>query len=164
MICLRSGRRRWTPVRDDERKPGRRFEERSGSLRREKRDKNQKLDNKTLYHEQRFDIEKYKSILKGVCKNYRAPFSLDVIEGGYFHEDGSWVDENTLLVTFIGIRKRTVYEIARDICTFFRQETVMITLTPSIRFNIHDGLASEEIENMKKKGEDHNADSADETI
>jgi hypothetical protein len=44
MICLRSGRRRWTPVRDDERKPGRRFEERSGSLRREKRDKNQKLD------------------------------------------------------------------------------------------------------------------------
>ena len=115
-------------------------------------------------HEQRFDIEKYKSILKGVCKNYRAPFSLDVIEGGYFHEDGSWVDENTLLVTFIGIRKKTVYEIARDICTFFRQETVMITLTPSIRFNIHDGLASEEIENLKKKGEDHNADSADDTI
>ena len=87
-----------------------------------------------------------------------------MIEGGYFHEDGSWVDENTLLVTFIGIRKRTVYEIARDICTFFRQETVMITLTPSIRFNIHDSLASDEIENMKKKGEDHNADSADDTI
>ncbi len=127
-------------------------------------------------HEQRFEIEKYKSILKEVCKNYRAPLSLNVIEGGYFHDDGSWVDENTLLVTFIGIRIKTVYEIARDICTFFRQETVMITYTPVIRFNIHDDLASEEIKNSNcfnevteairyvREGGLNNAESADETI
>ena len=89
-------------------------------------------------HEQRFDTEKYKSILKTVCKNYHAPFSLQVIEGGYFHDDGSWVDENTLLITLISIPRKTVYEIAKDVCTFFRQESVMITCAQVVRFNIHD--------------------------
>ena len=91
-------------------------------------------------HEQRYDTEKYRSILKNVCKNYQAPFSLQVIEGGYFHDDGSWVDENTLLITLIDTPQKTVYEIARDVCTFFHQESVMITCTPVLRFNVHDDL------------------------
>ena len=94
-------------------------------------------------HEQMFDTEKYKSILKNVCKNYQAPFSLQVIEGGYFHDDGSWVDENTLLITLIDTPQKKVYEIARDVCTFFHQESVMITCTPMFRFNVRDGLSEE---------------------
>ena len=62
-------------------------------------------------HEQRFDTEKYKSILKDVCRNYHTPFSLQVIEGGYFHDDGTWVEENTLLITLIGIPEETGHEI-----------------------------------------------------
>ena len=94
-------------------------------------------------HEQLFDTEKYKSILKNVCKNYQTPFSMQVIEGGYFHDDGSWVDENTLLITLIDTPQKKVYEIARDVCTFFHQETVMITCTPVLRFNVHDSLYEE---------------------
>ena len=94
-------------------------------------------------HEQKFDTEKYKSILKNVCKNYQAPFSLQVIEGGYFHDDGSWVDESTLLITLIDTPQKKVYEIARDVCTFFHQESVMITCTPMLRFNVRDGLSEE---------------------
>ena len=94
-------------------------------------------------HEQMFDTEKYKSILKNVCKNYQAPFSLQVIEGGYFHDDGSWVDESTLLITLIDTPQKKVYEIARDVCTFFHQESVMITCTPMFRFNVRDGLSEE---------------------
>ena len=97
-------------------------------------------------HEQRFDTEKYKSILKNVCKNYRTPFSLQVIEGGYFHDDGSWVDENTLLITLIGTPRETVSEIARDVCTFFRQESVLITCGQIVPFSVRDGLAQEEDE------------------
>ena len=94
-------------------------------------------------HEQKFDTEKYKSILKNVCKNYQAPFSLQVIEGGYFHDDGSWVDESTLLITLIDTPQKKAYEIARDVCTFFHQESVMITCTPMFRFNVRDGLSEE---------------------
>ena len=93
--------------------------------------------------EQMFDTEKYKSILKNVCKNYQAPFSLQVIEGGYFHDDGSWVDESTLLITLIDTPQKKVYEIARDVCTFFHQESVMITCTPMFRFNVRDGLSED---------------------
>ncbi len=89
-------------------------------------------------HVQRFDTEKYKSILKEVCKNYHTPFSLQVIEGGYFHDDGTWVEENTLLVTLIGAPNRKVYAIAKDLCTFFRQESVVITSNPVRSFSIHD--------------------------
>ena len=94
-------------------------------------------------HEQMFDTEKYKSILKNVCKNYQAPFSLQVIEGGYYHDDGSWVDESTLLITLIDTPQKKVYEIARDVCTFFHQESVMITCTPMFRFNVRDGPSEE---------------------
>ena len=94
-------------------------------------------------HEQRFDTEKYKSILKNVCKNSRTAFSMQVIEGGYFHEDGTWVEENTLLITLIGTPRRKVYEIARDVCTFFNQESVMITATKVLTFNVHDPLPAE---------------------
>ena len=91
-------------------------------------------------HEQHFETEKYKAVLKHVCKSYRTPFSVQVIEGGYFHDDGSWVDENTLLVTLIGAPKKTVYNIARDLCTFFRQESVMLICSPVVNFNIRDSL------------------------
>ena len=49
---------------------------------------------------------------------------LQVIEGGYFHNDGSWVDENTLLITLIGTPQIVVYKIAKEVCTAFHQEDI----------------------------------------
>ena len=89
-------------------------------------------------HEQNYDTEKCKSIMKTVCKYYRTPFSLQVIEGGYFHDDGSWVEENTLLITLIGTHEKTVYKIAKDVCKFFHQESVMITGTAVMKFDVHE--------------------------
>ena len=88
--------------------------------------------------EQRHDTEKYKSILKTVCKSYRTAFSLQVIEGGYFHDDGGWTEENTLVVILIDVPKGTVYEIAKDLCAFFNQESVLITETAGQSFSIRD--------------------------
>ena len=80
-------------------------------------------------HEQLYDTETYKSILKDICRNHQAPFSLQVIEGGYYHDDGSLVEENTLLVTLIGVK---------ELCTCFRQESVMITGNPVLSFSVQD--------------------------
>ena len=76
---------------------------------------------------QRFEIGKYKSILKNVCYNYHVPFSVSAVEGGYFHEDGTYTEENTLVITLIDIEEDRVMDIAKDLCAFFRQESVMVT-------------------------------------
>lgn len=66
-----------------------------------------------------------------------------MIEGGYFHDDGTWVDENTLLVTLIGTPGKMVYKIAKDLCNAFNQESVMFTSNVVLTFNIHDDDDSE---------------------
>ncbi len=80
-------------------------------------------------HDQRFDTEKYVSVLKNVCRSYHTGFSFHTITGGYFHDEGTYVEENTLVVTLVGTDSGTVLEIARDLCAFFRQESVMVAVS-----------------------------------
>ena len=77
--------------------------------------------------EQRFELDKYKSILTQVCRSYHTGFSVSVSEGGYFHENGEFTRENTLVLTLIDAEKTLVDEIARDLCVFFHQESVLVT-------------------------------------
>ena len=90
-------------------------------------------------HEQHYDIERYKEILKEICKGYHSPFSVNVMEGGYYHADGTWVDENSLLITLLGVPRKIVYNIANDVCDSFHQESVIITCTNTIDFTIMSG-------------------------
>lgn len=83
--------------------------------------------NDSVTKKQLFDTEKYIKILKGVCFAYHTPFSFDVIEGGYIHENGEYTKETTLQLTLIGAKKDTINEIAKDLCAFFNQESVLIT-------------------------------------
>lgn len=82
-------------------------------------------DSETM--EQKFHTGKYVSILKNVCKSYKAAFSFSVQQGGYFHEDGRFTQENSLVLSLIDADKTTVNEIAKDLCAFFHQESVLIT-------------------------------------
>lgn len=77
--------------------------------------------------EQRFETEKYLSILKQVCFSYHVAFSVHTQQGGYFHEDGQYTQENSLVLSLIDAPEETVAEIAQDLCVFFRQESVLIT-------------------------------------
>ena len=45
---------------------------------------------------QKFDSEKYLSILKNACKSYKVAFSVQELSGGYFHEDGRYLENKTL--------------------------------------------------------------------
>ena len=74
-----------------------------------------------------FDTEKYVSILNNVCRSYHVAFSFSVAHGGYFHEDGRYTQETSLVLSLIDAEKDTINEIAKDLCVFFRQESVMIT-------------------------------------
>ena len=76
---------------------------------------------------QKFETGKYFSLLKNICRSYQTPFSISFSEGGYFHEDGTYTEETTLIITLIDVPEETITEIAKDICAFFHQESVMIT-------------------------------------
>ncbi len=77
--------------------------------------------------EQKLETEKYVRILKNVCRSFKAAFSFTVEQGGYMHEDGSYTQENTLVLSFIEADNTVINEIAKDLCVFFNQESVMIT-------------------------------------
>lgn len=76
---------------------------------------------------QKYTVSTYAAVLKQVCYHYHVPFSFTMEQGGYFHEDGEFVQENTLVLTLIGIDEKTTVKIAEDLCTLFHQESVLVT-------------------------------------
>ena len=79
---------------------------------------------------QKYDSQKYLSILKYTCRNYEVAFAVQEINGGFFHKDGRYTEENTLMLRLIDVPQKTVTELAKDLCAFFHQESVMVTSSP----------------------------------
>ena len=96
--------------------------------------------NDMVTRKQKFGTEKYISILREVCRQYRVPFSFTVSEGGYFHEDGEYTQENSLIVTLIDVDDALTEEIAKDLCAFFHQESVLITEGTGRAFFISENI------------------------
>lgn len=79
--------------------------------------------------EQKFSTEKYERIISDVCCGYNVAYSISLMSGGYIHENGVRVKENSLRITLIGITDVQAEEISKDICAFFHQESVLIIKT-----------------------------------
>ncbi|MBO7459681.1 MAG: hypothetical protein J6T53_02065 [Bacteroidales bacterium] len=77
--------------------------------------------------QQKHNTETYIGIMKYVCKSHHVPFSFSVTEGGYFHENGDYTQEQTLVLSLIDADKQIAEAIAKDLCAFFHQESVMVT-------------------------------------
>ena len=69
----------------------------------------------------------YVEALKQVCIRYGIPFSFDVRQGGYIHEDGRYTEERTLVLSLIDVDRDKANGIAKDLCEHFNQESVLIT-------------------------------------
>ncbi len=100
--------------------------------------------NDSVTKKQLFETEKYITVLKDVCFAYHTPFSFNVIEGGYIHENGEYTKETTLELTLIGAKKTTINEIAKDLCAFFNQESVLITENLIRSYFISESLKPED--------------------
>ena len=77
--------------------------------------------------QQKYDTGKYLDTLKEVCRGYHTAFSVDIEEGGYYHEDGEYVEETSLILVLINADRDTVQKIAGDLRSFFHQESVLVT-------------------------------------
>lgn len=89
---------------------------------------------------QKFDTEKYISILRDVCHEYNVAFSFHMVNGGYFHDDGRYTEENTLVLMLLGVPEEVVMEIAKDLCAFFDQESVLVTSSPCSAIFVREEL------------------------
>ena len=74
-----------------------------------------------------FETEQYVEQLKKLCFTYHVPFSMAFEEGGYFHENGEYVEEKTLVLTLIDVEKDIIQKIAKDLCGLFNQESILVT-------------------------------------
>ncbi len=90
--------------------------------------------------QQEFETEKYIRILKNVCRSYHVAFSFVVEQGGYVHEDGEYTQETSLVLSLIDVESENVNEIAKDLCVFFHQESVMITESEVRTYFINEKL------------------------
>ena len=77
--------------------------------------------------EQIHETEMYMSVLKYVCRNYHVSFSVNIENGGYFHDDGEYTEETSFVLVLINADRKVVNEIAKDLCSFFHQESVLVT-------------------------------------
>ena len=77
--------------------------------------------------QQEHRTETYVNIMKYVCQSHHVAFSFVITEGGYFHENGDYTQEQTLVLSLIDAKEHVAEYIARDLCAFFHQESVLIT-------------------------------------
>jgi hypothetical protein len=89
---------------------------------------------------QEYQTEMYVAIMKHVCQSYHVPFSYIVSDGGYFHENGDYTQEKTLVLFLLDPEKGIVDSIARDLCAFFHQESVLITESKGRAYFIKEKL------------------------
>ncbi len=89
---------------------------------------------------QLFENEKYVRVLRKVCYSYKIPFSFHMQEGGYVYENGEYAKETSLVLTLIDVEKSVVEDIAKDLCAFFRQESVLVTENPIHAYFVRETL------------------------
>ena len=77
--------------------------------------------------EQLHDTETYLSALKNICRDFHTAFSVDVEQGGYYHEDGRYTEETSLVLVLIDADKDVVSGIADSLRSAFHQESVLVT-------------------------------------
>jgi hypothetical protein len=80
--------------------------------------------------EQKYENETYVDSLKDVCRSHHIAFSLDIEEGGYYHEDGEYTEETSLVLVLLDTEQSITHSIAKDLCKRFHQESVLITEDP----------------------------------
>ena len=101
---------------------------------------------------QKYDTARYIGVLKYVCSSYHIPFSFSLAQGGYMHENGEYTEETTLVISLIDVDKTITDEIAGDLCTFFHQESVLITEDRVRAYFIKQPIKSPEGESLLRAG------------
>ena len=83
--------------------------------------------NDAVSRKQEHDTDHFLAELKYICRSRHVAFSVDVEEGGYYHEDGEYTEETSLVLVLIDADREVVEGIAKELCARFHQESVLET-------------------------------------
>ena len=88
------------------------------------------LKDKDTY-EQMLPTEKFIEIVTSVCKSNKIGYSIHTMDGGYIHENGTYIMEKSLNISLVYVNIKQTIEIAKLLKDLFNQETVIILETES---------------------------------
>ena len=77
---------------------------------------------------QKIETERVLRLVTNCCKGYSMAFSSYLKDGGYIHENGEYVIEKSVCIVFIDPEDQLIEEVAKDLCAFMNQESVMVTV------------------------------------
>ena len=76
---------------------------------------------------QKIATDRVLRLVANCCKGYELAFSCCLQDGGYIHENGEYVLEKSICIVLVKPEEALVEEIAKDLCAFMNQESVMVT-------------------------------------
>lgn len=77
---------------------------------------------------QRCSSEDFINIVSGICADYRIAFSMSEQLGGYMMSDGTFITENSLVLSIAGFTREQVFMLAEELRRQLNQETIMVSL------------------------------------
>lgn len=77
---------------------------------------------------QKIETDRILHLIRNCCKGYSVAFSGYMQDGGYIHENGEYVLEKSVCISFVGADENVIEELAKDLCAFLNQESVLITV------------------------------------
>lgn len=83
-------------------------------------------------HKQMMSTEKIIEIIDEVCFRRNVGFSMTTSKGGYIHDNGTYVFEESIQLSIIGITKEMALEIAKTLKKMLNQECVVVNVYNSV--------------------------------
>lgn len=77
---------------------------------------------------QKFSRKDFINIIREVCANYKIAFSMHEVYGGYMMCNGTFVSENSLVLSISGFSKEQVFKLAEELRIKLNQETILISM------------------------------------
>lgn len=91
-------------------------------------------------HIKAYDDVFYEKVLNSVFNNYDVSCSIGFLYGRYKHNSGKVIQETSLSIQIINADDTLIEEIAKDICVFFNQESVIINKSELESYTISESL------------------------
>lgn len=77
--------------------------------------------------------DEFIKIVSSICKDYRIAFSMATQTGGYMMANGTFVVENSLVLSIAGLNQNEIGQLAEELKERLNQESILITRdTPEV--------------------------------
>lgn len=88
--------------------------------------------------QQLVSTEDFVRIVQETCEDYQIAFSLHEQVGGYMMANGTFVHENSLVLSIAGFTQEQIFKLAEKLRILLNQEAIVVTLDRPQMFILTD--------------------------